>query len=77
LPKDDPLGQTQPKRVLWLGKENMAEANYNYFKAWIELSDQAITSPGQVAAIKAEWDLAWAAAIAAFSYIQEGRTEPR
>jgi hypothetical protein len=79
MPKDDPLGQMHPRRVLWLGKENMAEARDNYYRAYQDYWRQ--NAPAMFSAHtmpeKHDWDTAWAAAIAAFSYLMEGRTEPR
>jgi hypothetical protein len=74
--KDDPLGQSRPApRALWLGKENMVEARDNFWKAFLDTRPDLVGHSDDTTA-HAVWDIAWAAAIAAFSYVMEGRTEP-
>ena len=80
MPKDDPLGQRYVKRTLWLDRVNMAEARSNYFAAWMN-SDQrpaGYRSGEGLNAVQQQevWYTAWAAAIAAFDYLQNGRVEP-
>jgi hypothetical protein len=75
-PKDDPLGQQHSYRgrTLWLDRDNMLEARENYWNAYQAL----IPSSGlRLGDDKQTWDISWAAAIAAFAFIQEGRVEPR
>lgn len=69
--KDDPLdtGQTNfGGRTIWLDRDNVLTARDNYWAAYQKHAE---------AADKDAWDLAWAAAIAAYSYLMEGRLEPR
>jgi hypothetical protein len=71
--KDDPLGDggrtTYKGRTLWLGKENMELARENFWNAYRELA-------GAPEADRYQWDISWAAAIAAYAYIMEGKIEP-
>ena len=70
--KDDPLQQHYAKRTLWLDKVNMAEARNNFWHAYNQVNPTAIGNLDD----RHTWDVAWAAAIAAFDYMQNGRVEP-
>lgn len=77
--KDDPLHQTprpgyrDASRTLWLEREGMLEARENYWRAYNELYPTAVGTLDD----KHHWDLAWAATVAAFGYLMEGRISPR
>jgi hypothetical protein len=64
-------------RTLWLDREHMDVARLRFFQAWLAQSDLPIESPGQVAALRKQWEMCWAAAIAAFSFVQEGNLGPK
>jgi hypothetical protein len=78
LPKDDPLQQTRPApRALFLNRENMRDARENWWRAFCEAEGTTYESDNATARSRKDiWDVAWAAAIAAHSYIWEGRVEP-
>ena len=69
--KDNPLeGATRyGNQTIWLDAQTSIEARDKF---WAAMSEHF---PGS--ADKHTWDIAWAAAIAAFSYVQEGRIGPR
>ena len=71
--KDDPLGQ---RATLWLDRDANEIARQRYFRAWLEQSGLPIESPGQVAMLNKQWEMAWAAAVAVHSFIAEGRLGP-
>lgn len=80
--KDDPLQQSRRgRRTLWLDRENNTEARENYWQAFQALLYDssapfgAAYMPGQ-GADRRTWDIAWAAAIAAFDYMMQGKLEP-
>ena len=74
--KDDPLqqktGGPYAKRALWLDRENAGEARENYWDAFKEYVEVDLDD-----ADKRTWTISWAAAIAAFTYMMEGRVEPK
>lgn len=72
--KDDPLESSRPpgrKATLWLEREGMEEARANFWQAYEQ------TLLGQTPADRRTWEISWAAAIAAFSYLMEGRIAPK
>ena len=71
-PKDDPLTQHAP-RTLWLGRDNQEQARENWWQAFQEYRGRQMLLDE---ADHAAWDIAWAASIAAFSYVMEGRLGP-
>jgi hypothetical protein len=72
--KDDPLNQSSyAPRALWLNRENNIEARDNWWQAYNELEPTSAGNRDD----RHIWNVAWAASIAAFSYLQEGRTGPR
>jgi hypothetical protein len=67
--KDDPLNSgntTFGGRTVWLDRDNMELARANFWRQYHEL-DPSVAQH--------DWDVAWAAAIAAYSYLMEGRLE--
>jgi hypothetical protein len=70
--KDDPLQQQRfAPRALWLDREGMEKARENFYRAWAE------ATPGMGHGRDREiWDISFAAALAAFSFVMEGRLEP-
>jgi hypothetical protein len=74
--KDDPLaaGAVVGGRTLWLDGTNVETARDNFWQAYQRhrgreaLHDEADHKT---------WDIAWAAAIGAYTYLMEGRVEPR
>jgi len=73
--KDDPLGASQrswtdPRSgtTLWLEPETMSEAREAFYQAYRKIDPNTDEQT---------WTTAWAAAIAAFSYMMEGRTRPK
>jgi hypothetical protein len=72
--KEDPLNQQQPApRALYLGGENNEVARDNWWQAFQEYRGrQALHDEAD----RRTWDIAWAAAIAAHSYVWEGRLGP-
>jgi hypothetical protein len=79
--KDNPLENDRPgyrtdSRTLFLEREGMLEARKNFFAAYVDATRVQSDVPFEPTA-RAIWDIAWAAAIAAFSFIQEGRIKPR
>ena len=73
--KDDPLesGRTAwAGRTVWLDRENMQLARDNFWRAYNELYPTAVGNLDD----HHTWDVAWAAAIAAYAYLMEGRLEP-
>jgi hypothetical protein len=71
--KDDPLaaGAVVGGRTLWLDGTNVETARDNFWRAYRQHGS------GRPDADKMDWDLAWAAAIGAYTYLMEGRVEPR
>ena len=77
MPKDD---TSQTGRTLWLDRENMEQARLAFFQAFMERNEVRIPQAlkyNDAGFQKGVWDIAWAAAIAAFSFLQEGRTAPK
>ncbi len=70
--KSDPLGQRYARRTLWLDRVNMVEARDNFWFAYNQVQPMAVGNLDD----RHTWDVAWAAAIAAFDYMQNGRVEP-
>jgi hypothetical protein len=86
--KDNPLGNT----TLWLDSKSMEIARERFFKAWLASMRTDVTyrqwhtedgshvevtqSTMSVDDARRTWDIAWAAAIAAHSFILEGRLGP-
>jgi hypothetical protein len=70
--KDSPLegASRAGDRTVWLDRENSEEARENYFQA-------LCASDPNAASQRRTWDIAWAAAVAVHSYINEGRIAPR
>ncbi len=64
-------------RTLWLDREHMDVACSRFFQAWLVQSNLPLESVGHVAALKKQWDMAWAAGIAAYSFCAEGNLGPR
>jgi hypothetical protein len=79
-PKDDPLDQKlhalYANRTLWLDPEHMDVARERFFTAWLVQADQPLESVGHVGALRKQWALAWAAAVAAYSFCAEGNLGP-
>ena len=72
--KDDPLTSDAPtfgRRTLWLEREGMHEARENFWQGYLRSSD------GATEADRHTWDVAYAAAVAAFMFVMEGRLEPK
>jgi hypothetical protein len=71
--KEDPLKfssrTADGKRTVWLDKEGMDQARESYWKAY------AKTLPDPSHVEKRIWDVAFAAAIAAHSFVWEGKLE--
>ncbi len=59
-------------RTLWLDSDHMAIARERFFNAWFVQSGLPIESVGHVAALRKQWEMAWAAGIAAYSFCAEG-----
>jgi hypothetical protein len=78
MSKDDPAQQSgYAPRALWLDHDNMTEARDNWFRAYEAVAKAEHPSwPESMQPTRGQWDIAWAAAIAAFSYMLEGRTGP-
>lgn len=73
MSKDDPLQQSRyPQTTLLLTSETMVQARENFWRAYNELNPTAIGNLDD----HHTWDVAWAASIAAFSFMMEGRIEP-
>jgi hypothetical protein len=75
--KDNPLEPERPgwrdgNVTLWLEREGMAEARENFWQAFAAIPDVYDTRNE-----RRTWQIAWAAAIAAFSYLMEGRISPK
>jgi hypothetical protein len=67
--KSDPLeSRKRPPVTLWLDTEHMQEACDNYFTAY------ALINPS---VDRADWDVAYAAAVAAFDFLMSGRMSPQ
>ena len=86
MPKDDLFAN----RTLWLDREHMDIARERFWRAWLDSvpRDQWVFSPDQrrvtVTSVQettermhAVWEIAWAAAIAAYSFCAEGNLGPR
>jgi hypothetical protein len=73
--KDDPLQEHHSPggRTLWLNRENNTEAREAYWRAYHRMYPTGVGNLDD----KHTWDVSWAAAIAAFTYMMEGRTEPK
>ena len=83
MPKDD-LPTT-----LWLDRERMEQARENFWRAWLDSlpREQWVFTPdGRVTVENVEvtthqmrvyWNVAWAAAIAAFDFMMNGRLGPK
>jgi hypothetical protein len=78
--KDDPFDQQlhalYANRTLWLDREHMDVARERFFNAWLAQADLSLESVGHVAALRKQWELAWAAGIAAYSFCAEGNLGP-
>lgn len=90
LQQSNPPGRTV---TLWLEGEGMAEARENFLKAYLKLLGgdgrhvtfdpeknphmTVTTVTRTVDEVRVDWEIAWAAAIAAFSYLMEGRIAPK
>jgi hypothetical protein len=78
--KDNPLqyAARAGDRTVWLDRAMSDEARENYWSAYLEHlrgMDQPI-HPLHETADKHTWDIAWAATVAAHSFIWEGRIKP-
>lgn len=76
--KDDPLRTDTSRfadRVLYVEPESMQKARHAF---WVAYEQSVATSgPPSLTPTEQDWNMAWAAAVAAFSYLMEGRTGPR
>lgn len=75
--KDDPLESkthydARSGQTLWLEADTMNAARDNYWQAYHRLNPTGVGNLDD----RHTWDVAWAAAIAAFTYVQQGRTRP-
>lgn len=76
-PKDDPLQQSSASpRTLWLDRENNEQARDNYWRVFAESHLPPLPEGVDYVHPRYVWDIAWAASVAAFSFIMEGRTAP-
>lgn len=84
MSKDNPLepdaqparpGYRTESRTLWLDADGMAEARENYWRAYAPTLASDDFEPGVIE--YRTWSIAWAAAIAAYSFMMEGRISPR
>jgi hypothetical protein len=74
--KDNPLqgASRHGNQTIWLDRETGDEARDKFWAAFQEYRGrEALHDEADHRA----WDIAWAAAIAAFSYVMEGRIGPR
>lgn len=69
MSKDDPLNQT-----LFLDGDSMVTARDNWWRAYQEGRGRTALHDEDD---RHAWDISWAAAIAAISFVLEGRTGPR
>jgi hypothetical protein len=78
--KDDPLHSSTRagNRTVWLDRASSDEARDKYWSGYLEYLRglEQPTHPLHESADKHTWDIAWAATIAAHSYIWEGRIGP-
>jgi hypothetical protein len=74
--KEDPLGFSARagSRTVWLNRENMLEACDNWYDAFRDHREHS--GDRLHADDRRTWDISWAAAIAAFTYMMEGRVAP-
>jgi hypothetical protein len=76
--KDDPMGQRPGYRTdsvtLWLDRDGMVEARDNYFAAFKDQIEPPLQGGG---ADRRTWDIAYAAAVAAFDFLMSGRIKPK
>jgi hypothetical protein len=74
--KDDPLEQARPrgKVTLWLNREHMLEARENYWRAFRDSA--ALDDIPDGAQDYRTWNIAYAAAVAAFDFLQAGKITP-
>jgi hypothetical protein len=70
--KEDPLRQSRPV-TLWLDREGMATARENFWQAYNRMNP---TTAGTLDD-RHTWNVAFAAAVAAFDFLMSGRLEPK
>ena len=70
--KDNPLEGASRfgNKTVWLDQATSDEARDKWFEAYCEIDASAVSQ-------RQQWDIAWAAAVAAHSYIFEGRIGPK